>query len=78
MPRPLPYREVARRLRAAGFIEYRQRGSHVRFIKTTPTGRVSVTVPRHRECSAAQLVTSCAMRGYPLTSSRICNIAPIR
>jgi len=49
LPRPLPYREVARRLRAAGFIEYRQRGSHVRFIKTTPTGRVSVTVPRHRE-----------------------------
>ena len=49
MPRPLPYREVVRRLRAAGFIEYRQRGSHVRFIKTTPTGRVGVSVPRHRE-----------------------------
>ena len=49
MPRPLEYREVARRLRAAGFIEYSQRGSHVRFIKTTPTGRVGVTVPRHRE-----------------------------
>ncbi len=47
MPRPLPYREVVRRLRAAGFIEDRQSGSHVMFVKMT--GENLVPVPRHRE-----------------------------
>lgn len=49
MPRPLPYREVVRRLRAAGFIEDRQTGSHVMFVKMTHAGEVLVPVPRHRE-----------------------------
>lgn len=49
MPRPLPYREVVRRLRAAGFIEDRQSGSHVMFVKMTYAGEVIVSVPRHRE-----------------------------
>lgn len=55
MPRPLPYREVVRRLRAAGFSEYSQRGSHVKFVKMTPTGRVITTVPRHREVQRGTL-----------------------
>ena len=49
MPRPLPYREVVRRLRAAGFIEDRQTGSHVMFVKMTHAGEVLVPVTRHRE-----------------------------
>ena len=32
---PLPYREVKRRLEAAGFAEHSQKGSHVKFIRTT-------------------------------------------
>lgn len=47
--RPLPYREVARKLRAAGFAEVSQRGSHVKFAKTTAAGTRTATVPRHRE-----------------------------
>lgn len=49
MLRPLPYREVARKLRAAGFVVVSQRGSHVKFKKPTTTGVIGVTVPRHRE-----------------------------
>ena len=49
MPRPLPYREVVRRLRAAGFIEDRQTGSHVMFVKMTYAGKFVAPVPRHRE-----------------------------
>lgn len=55
MPRALAYREVVRRLRAAGFIQYSQRGSHVKFVKMTPTGRVITTVPRHREVRSGTL-----------------------
>ena len=55
MPRALEYREVVRRLRAAGFIQYSQRGSHVKFVKMTPTGRVITTVPRHREVRSGTL-----------------------
>ena len=55
MPRALEYREVVRRLRAAGFSEYSQRGSHVKFVKMTPTGRVITTVPRHREVRSGTL-----------------------
>ncbi len=45
----LPYREVARRLRAAGFTEAGQRGSHVKFVKGDSGGIRTAIVPRHRE-----------------------------
>ena len=45
--RPLAYREVRRRLHAAGFVEISQRGSHVKFIRTAPDGTHVVIVPRH-------------------------------
>ncbi|MGC2620279.1 MAG: type II toxin-antitoxin system HicA family toxin [Acidobacteriaceae bacterium] len=32
---PLPFREVKRRLEAAGFKEASQRGSHVKFVRRT-------------------------------------------
>ena len=53
--RPLPYREVARKLAAAGFAERSQRGSHVKFIGEGAEGRRIVVVPRHREVSAGAL-----------------------
>ena len=53
--RPLPYREVARRLRAAGFIEVSQRGSHVKFARTTDAGTRTAIVPRHREIAVGTL-----------------------
>jgi len=31
--RPLPYRQVKRKLEAAGFMQVSQRGSHVKFVK---------------------------------------------
>ena len=36
--KPLPFREVKRRLEAAGFVEVSSKGSHVKFAKTTPEG----------------------------------------
>ena len=47
--RPLPYREVRRKLEAAGFTEVSQRGSHVKFVRYTEAGVYTATVPRHRE-----------------------------
>ena len=53
--RPLPYREVARRLTAAGFIEIGQKGSHVKFAKETRQGVLTAVVPRHREVAVGTL-----------------------
>ena len=53
--RPLPFREVKRRLEAAGFIEVSQKGSHVKFAKSTEEGIITATVPRHREVTVGTL-----------------------
>ncbi|MXW23974.1 MAG: type II toxin-antitoxin system HicA family toxin [Chloroflexi bacterium] len=53
--RPLPYREVARRLIAAGFVQRGQRGSHVKFTKQQDDGTLVAIVPRHREVEAGTL-----------------------
>jgi len=45
----LPFREVKRKLLAAGFIEVTQRGSHVKFMRSTPEGTRVAIVPRHSE-----------------------------
>ena len=47
MLRPLPYRDVARKLSVAGFIAVSQNGSHVKF--ENPTSGAIAIVPRHRE-----------------------------
>lgn len=52
---PLPYREVKRKLEAAGFIEVGQRGSHVKFAKQTDEGMRTAVVPRHREIAVGTL-----------------------
>lgn len=53
--RPLAYREVKRKLEAAGFLEVSQKGSHVKFIKTTELGSRTAIVPRHREIAVGTL-----------------------
>lgn len=53
--RPRPYREVKRKLEAAGFTEISQRGSHVKFVRTTDEGIRTATVPRHREVTTGTI-----------------------
>jgi predicted RNA binding protein YcfA (HicA-like mRNA interferase family) len=53
--RPLPFREVKRKLEAAGFSAVSQTGSHVKFAKTIPEGTRTATVPKHREVAAGTL-----------------------
>lgn len=45
--RPTPYREVRRKLHAAGFHEVAQRGSHVKFLKSIADDVRVAIVPRH-------------------------------
>ena len=54
-PRPLPFREVQRRLEAAGFRETSRKGSHVKFSKATTQGTRTVIVPEHREVASGTL-----------------------
>jgi predicted RNA binding protein YcfA (HicA-like mRNA interferase family) len=53
--KPLPFREVKRKLEAAGFTEAGQTGSNVKFAKTTAAGTRSATVPKHIEVAAGTL-----------------------
>ncbi|HZC18109.1 MAG TPA: type II toxin-antitoxin system HicA family toxin [Rubrobacteraceae bacterium] len=53
--RPLPYREVQRRLEAAGFTEASQKGSYVKFVKRTDEDVRTAIVPRHREVAVGTL-----------------------
>ena len=53
--KPLPFREVKRKLEAAGFTEVGQTGSHVKFAKITAAGTQTATVPKHHEVAAGTL-----------------------
>jgi predicted RNA binding protein YcfA (HicA-like mRNA interferase family) len=53
--KPHSFRETKRKLEAAGFVELRQKGSHVKFVKSTATGFRTATVPRHREIAVGTL-----------------------
>ena len=53
--RPVPYREVKRKLEAAGFVQVGQTGSHVKFAKTLSEGTITATVPKHRDLAAGTL-----------------------
>lgn len=52
---PLPYREVRRRLTAAGFRPVSQRGSHIKFVKSAAAGTLTAIVPRSREIPVGTL-----------------------
>jgi predicted RNA binding protein YcfA (HicA-like mRNA interferase family) len=53
--RPLPYRDVVRKLNAAGFAESTQKGSHVKFVRYDADVVLTAIVPRHREVSVGTL-----------------------
>jgi len=53
--KPLPYREVRRKLLKAGFYEAGQAGSHVKFAKVVSNGMITATVPKHREVAGGTL-----------------------
>ena len=53
--RPLPFREVKRRLEAAGFEAVSSKGSHVKFAKMTKLGTYTAIVPHHREVPVGTL-----------------------
>lgn len=47
--KPLPFREVRRKLLALGFVEISQKGSHIKFIRYIPEGKITAIVPKHKE-----------------------------
>ncbi len=47
--RPLPFREVKRRLEAAGFLEATQKGSHVKFVRRSQEAVDTAIVPKKHE-----------------------------
>jgi predicted RNA binding protein YcfA (HicA-like mRNA interferase family) len=47
--KPLPYREIKRKLEAVGFTAVTQKGSHVKFVRESEEGRRTTTVPNHKE-----------------------------
>lgn len=52
---PLPFREVRRRLEAAGFAEASQRGSHVKFVRRSGDVVDTAIVPRKSEIALGTL-----------------------
>jgi predicted RNA binding protein YcfA (HicA-like mRNA interferase family) len=53
--RPLPYRQVERRLREAGFVPVAAHGSHVKFLRESDRVSRAVIVPHHREIAIGTL-----------------------
>ena len=53
--RPLPFREVQRKLKVAGFTPVSQKGSHVKFVKRMGDMVVTAVVPQHREVALGTL-----------------------
>lgn len=53
--KPIPYRELRRKLLKAGFYESAQTGSHVKFAKLMANGLVTAVLPKHREVAAGTL-----------------------
>jgi predicted RNA binding protein YcfA (HicA-like mRNA interferase family) len=53
--RPLPFREVDRRLRAAGFEPVASRGSHFKYAKSDTARTLTVIVPHHAEVAIGTL-----------------------
>ncbi len=52
---PQPFREVKRRLEAAGFVEASQRGSHVKFVRRIGEVVDTAIVPRKSEMPVGTL-----------------------
>ncbi len=52
---PQPFREVKRRLEAAGFAEITQKGSHVKFVRRIGETVDTAIVPRKKEIPVGTL-----------------------
>jgi predicted RNA binding protein YcfA (HicA-like mRNA interferase family) len=75
--KPLLFREVKRKLEAAGFFEVGQTGSHIKFSKTTSAGTRTATVPKHREVAAGTLRSIFASSGDKGRRLRCALICPV-
>lgn len=64
--KPLAYREVKRKLEAAGFVEVGQKGSHTKFAKTTGAGTLTAVVPHHKNVAAGTLRSILRQAGLTL------------
>lgn len=53
--KPLSYREVKRRLEHLGFVLVTQRGSHVKFVRSTSGTVLTAIVPKHDEIAVGTL-----------------------
>ncbi|RKU39214.1 hypothetical protein C6496_02430 [Candidatus Poribacteria bacterium] len=53
--KPLPYRQVRRKLEKAGFTIVSQRGSHIKFVRNNRSETRTAIVPHHREISIGLL-----------------------
>jgi predicted RNA binding protein YcfA (HicA-like mRNA interferase family) len=53
--KPQPFREVKRRLEAAGFVEASQRGSHVKFVRYNGAEVDTAIVPKRQEIPVGTL-----------------------
>lgn len=70
--RPLPYREVKRRLEAVGFRFHSQRGSHAKFVREENDGIRVVIVPVHKEIAVGTLRSILRQAGLePETFTRL-------
>jgi predicted RNA binding protein YcfA (HicA-like mRNA interferase family) len=52
---PQPYREVKRRLEAAGFVETAQKGSHVKFVRRSESVVDTAIVPKKADIPVGTL-----------------------
>jgi predicted RNA binding protein YcfA (HicA-like mRNA interferase family) len=53
--KPLPFREVKRKLEAVGFVEVSQKGSHVKFARRHAAATDTAIVPRKSEIPVGTL-----------------------
>jgi len=53
--RPVTFREVVRKLKAAGFIQVSQKGNHLKFLKRTSAGTLTTIILRHRDIAVGTL-----------------------
>jgi predicted RNA binding protein YcfA (HicA-like mRNA interferase family) len=52
---PQPFREIKRRLQAAGFVEAGQKGSHIKFVRRIGLDVDTAVVPKKREIPVGTL-----------------------
>ena len=53
--KPIPFRDLRRKLLKAGFFEAGQTGSHIKFAKTSSLGTLTAIVPKHDEVASGTL-----------------------